>query len=369
MNMQEREEGKEGSKKGFGLIEKLILDGEAPQHIKIAAAKGALPLAPLSLLRLKVFLKDDEDTFVRSEAMRSIDAIPDEEALAMLREKKCHTSVLACFAEKKKEDSRFLDAIVQNPSASDETIAAIAENAPGESLGMLLMNEQRLIESPLILEALERNPSLNALQKAKLGELRDKFPTGRVPREANLSIAEAEMIEEEPLLEIDVDAMIGTSYIIDGDEFDKGPQDVVNAYRRILTMGVPEKIVKALRGGMIERQILIRDSHRIISLSVLANPRITEQEIENISSSKNVDDEILKEIGRNRDWTKHYSISLNLVRNPKTPPSISTSLLHKLNNTDLKHLQNDKNVPELIRSMAKKVFTTRTQKSGIIKKK
>lgn len=226
-----------------------------------------------------------------------------------------------------------------------------------------------MIGSPLILESLERNPSLNNLQRAKLGELREKFPAGGVSHGKAESPTEEEPHEEEALPEIDVDAMIGTSYIIDGDEFDKGPQNVMDAYRRILSMSVPEKVLKALRGGMIERQILIRDSHRIVSLSVLTNPRLTEQEIENISSSKNVDDEILKEIGRNREWTKYYSISLNLVRNPKTPPSISTSLLHKLNNTDLKFLQNDKNVPELIRSMAKKVFTTRTQKTGTVKKK
>jgi hypothetical protein len=154
-----------------------------------------------------------------------------------------------------------------------------------------------------------------------------------------------------------------------GDEFEKGPRDVRSAYQKILMMNVPEKILSALRGGLVERQVLIRDSHRIVSLSVLANPRISEQEIENISSSKNVDDEILRTIGRHRDWTKHYSISLSLVKNPKTPPSISTVLIQRLTNMDLKQMKVDRNVPEFIRGMAKKVLDSRTQKTGTYKKK
>jgi hypothetical protein len=118
-----------------------------------------------------------------------------------------------------------------------------------------------------------------------------------------------------------------------------------------------------MKGGREERIILVRDTNKVVSLSVLKNPRITEGEVEAIAATRNVSDEILRQIGVSREWSKNYTVSLNLVRNPRTPPSISTNFIARLNNKDLKNLGGDRNVPEIIRRMAKRTFELRTQKS------
>ena len=51
---------------------------------------------------------------------------------------------------------------------------------------------------------------------------------------------------------------------------------------------------------------------------------------------KNVSDEILRQIGTHKDWTKKYGVVANLVKNPRTPLGISLSLVSRLNPRDIK---------------------------------
>jgi hypothetical protein len=94
---------------------------------------------------------------------------------------------------------------------------------------------------------------------------------------------------------------------------------------------------------------------------VLRNPRINDQEIEGMARMRNVCDEVLRTIGTHREWIKNYTVVSSLVHNPKTPPGISTNFVPRLNNFDLKNLLRDKNVPEIIRKMAKRTYDMRTQ--------
>ena len=181
--METHKKEKTSASASFAVIEKLILDGEAPPHIKIAAAKGALPLSPLSLLRLRVFLMKDTDKSVQSKASKGIQSIPEESLLPMLKDRKCHPSVLSFYASEKRDHKRFLESIVQNPSATDEALVGIAETAPAEILDLIIMNEQRLISSPAILEAMENNPDLKEHLKSKIIELREKFLSGEIKAE------------------------------------------------------------------------------------------------------------------------------------------------------------------------------------------
>jgi hypothetical protein len=118
-----------------------------------------------------------------------------------------------------------------------------------------------------------------------------------------------------------------------------------------------------MKGGREERAILIRDTNRIVALSVLKNGRITDGEVEHIAALRNVSQDVLRAIGSNREWAKNYTVVATLVRNPRTPPGISTNFISRLQNHDLKQLAKDKNVAELIRRMAKKTIDTRLQRT------
>jgi hypothetical protein len=67
-----------------------------------------------------------------------------------------------------------------------------------------------------------------------------------------------------------------------------------------------------------------------------------------------VSDDVLRIIGSNRAWTKNYSIVVGLTRNPKTPVGMSLNMLARLNDSDLKIVSTDRNIPEALRAAARR---------------
>jgi hypothetical protein len=132
-----------------------------------------------------------------------------------------------------------------------------------------------------------------------------------------------------------------------------------NILQRIQKLSVSEKIHLALRGGKEIRSILLRDPSKEIVLRVLENPKITETEIELLSKSRTVSDEILRKITTKKEWMKNYNIIMGLVTNPKTPPGIAVTLVSKLKTKDLSMLEKNKNVLEGVRATAKKILRAR----------
>ena len=129
--------------------------------------------------------------------------------------------------------------------------------------------------------------------------------------------------------------------------------------QRIQKLSVSERIHLALRGGKEIRSILLRDSNKEVSLTVLGNPKITDNEIEVIAKSRSIHDEALRKITKKREWMKNYNIVYALVTNPKTPPGIALPLVTELKTKDLGILERNKNVSEGIRSTAKKLLRAR----------
>ncbi len=119
-------------------------------------------------------------------------------------------------------------------------------------------------------------------------------------------------------------------------------------------MTVPEKVKCAMKGTREMRAVLIRDPNRMVASAVLSCPKVTEQEVETFARMANVSDDILRTIGATRGWMKNYNIMLGLTRNPKTPLAMSLTLLHRLNDRDLRALSIDRNVPEPLRIAARK---------------
>ena len=132
-------------------------------------------------------------------------------------------------------------------------------------------------------------------------------------------------------------------------------------FQRIVRMTVAEKIQAALKGNSEERSILIRDPSRLVASTVLKSPKLSEQEIESFAKLRNVQEEVLRIIGNHREWAKDYPVALALTRNPRTPTGISLTMLNRLVIRDLKNLTADKNIPEVIRRSAKRLFELRTQ--------
>jgi len=128
---------------------------------------------------------------------------------------------------------------------------------------------------------------------------------------------------------------------------------------KIQQLTVGERIAIALRGGQEVRALLLKDANKEVVLTVLKNSKISETEVELIAHSRNVPEDALRAIHKNREWMKNYSINLALVNNPKTPPGIGITLVTGLRLKDLTILEKNKNVPDAVRAAAKRVLAAK----------
>jgi len=135
---------------------------------------------------------------------------------------------------------------------------------------------------------------------------------------------------------------------------DATPEQASATAKRLGDMTVPEKVKCAMKGTREMRAVLIRDPNRMVASAVLSCPKVTEQEVETFARMANVSDDILRTIGSTRGWMKNYNIMLGLTKNPKTPLAMSLTLLHRLNDRDLRAVSIDRNVPEPLRIAARK---------------
>src|SRR5712692_5632769 len=101
-------------------------------------------------------------------------------------------------------------------------------------------------------------------------------------------------------------------------------------------MNVAERMKAAMKGTKEERAVLVRDPNKLVSVSVLRIPKLSESEVESFSKMSNVSEEILRIIGMNRAWIKNYGVIAGLAKNPKTPLGVSMRFVQRLTERDLK---------------------------------
>ena len=137
---------------------------------------------------------------------------------------------------------------------------------------------------------------------------------------------------------------------------EEAAEEAENLFQRLQKMKVAEKIRLAMTGDKEARSLLVRDSNRLVQLAIVSNGRITEGEVAAIASSRSVDEEVLRRISANREWTKNYAIRLALATNPKTPMPIATRLVPTLIDKDLKLIAKSKSVPMVVASAARRLI-------------
>lgn len=137
----------------------------------------------------------------------------------------------------------------------------------------------------------------------------------------------------------------------------------LSLFQRIQRMPVAERLHFALKTDRDGRNILIRDSNKQVALAVLDNPKITGDEIIIIAQSRNVQEEIIREVCKNREWTKNYSVISALVNNPKTPIALSLNYLTRLKEKDLALLCKNKGISRAIRDTANRIIQTKKSKN------
>lgn len=142
------------------------------------------------------------------------------------------------------------------------------------------------------------------------------------------------------------------------------PEKNENLAKAIKEMSVPQRMKLAMFGNQTARTILLRDANRLIPLFVLENPRITDNEILEISKNTQVDDAVLRQVGNNLEWMRNYAVKIALVSNAKTPLDIALRWLKYIKEKDLGRLAKSKNIPQVISTQAKKLVEKRDKSGG-----
>jgi hypothetical protein len=350
--------------------------GGVPRDLRLMAAQGALPLKPADLIELLHHLMRDAEEEIRTTAAATLGALPVDELLPILKDRETPAEVLA-WGFSAREEQELREVVLQNTSLPDEAIEALVASLPENQAELVVINQVRLLRRTSLLEALEKNPYLNRDQRRRLMELRQTFHIGEkeaqptappAPAPAPAAAAgaaagaggpagEAPPQPEPPPEEVTF-ASADEAVVRYLTEEERQHGDRVSAVQRLYRLNTADKVVTALKGNREERAVLIRDPNRIVATAVLGSPRVTESEIESFAGMKNVSDEILRQIGASKEWTRHYGVVASLVRNPRTPLAISLGMVSRLNPKDIKALAVDRNVPEAIRKHAQKFVRT-----------
>ena len=148
------------------------------------------------------------------------------------------------------------------------------------------------------------------------------------------------------------------------DEFEASEQKKLTVLQKVSKLNVGQRIKLGFIGGKEERALLIRDTARLVQNAVLSSPKLTDAEAESFAASKNLQENVFREIARQRRFLKLYPVVRNLANNPRCPLDISLTLVKTLHVYDLKSLRHNKNVPDTIRKVAAKLYTEKATRGG-----
>lgn len=127
-------------------------------------------------------------------------------------------------------------------------------------------------------------------------------------------------------------------------------------YQQAQEMGVADKIKMALTGDKEWRQILVKDSNKLVSAGVLKNPRMTEPEVLTLLKSGVQNDEVMRLICANKEWVKNYAIRKALIENPKTPLATALRFLGSVTEKDLASFAKSRNISSVIVTQARRMM-------------
>ncbi len=133
-------------------------------------------------------------------------------------------------------------------------------------------------------------------------------------------------------------------------------QESVDAYKLLQSANVAEKQKLARSGNQVLRNLLIRDRIKNVHVFVLMNPRITSEEVVEYSKLAGLSKDAIQMIAGNRVWSSSPQVTMNLVRNPATPPELLPTLLRRLSQAQLRMLAKSSDVRTQVSTLARKMI-------------
>ena len=128
---------------------------------------------------------------------------------------------------------------------------------------------------------------------------------------------------------------------------------------QISAMTTPQKVELAAKGNREVRRILSRDTSSMVARALIISPLLSEEDIIAFASSSQTNEDILRSIADNRQWTANRQVVAALVQNPRTPPPAAIRFLRNFATNELRIISNNRSVSVVVRQEAKRMLTQR----------
>lgn len=341
-------------------------DPKAPTPARMMAAKGMVPVKGADLVLLLAQLAADPEEGVRQAAADTLAGLPDN-VLFPACSAELPAAVLHAVAQSFPTREEVLSRLVSNHATADATVAQIAGRCTESVSEIIAVNQQRLLGAPEIIEALYKNKSTRMSTADRLIELaaRHEMELTGIPMFEELKKAIQGQLMPEPSEEplpgdelfakaLAEDGAQAAVVLDDAEGTEETKEEFVPLQSKIRAMQIGEKIRLALLGNAAARSILLRDPNRIVAMAAIGSPAISETEAKNAAQSREVSEDVLRYIGRKREWLRSYEIKRHLCNNPKTPLALSMGFLSHLRRNDLRALARSRGVPGPLKQAAKR---------------
>jgi len=179
----------------------------------------------------------------------------------------------------------------------------------------------------------------------------DDYPADPIASPASAVIEEADVPDAVPG-QVDQDEETAE----EAPAVNEDDKEFISKYKTAQIMGIGEKIKMALSGDKEWRAILVKDANKLVSGSVIKNPRITEGEILTLIKAGIQNDEIMRLICANKEWIKSYKIRKALIENTRTPVQNAMRYLGTMGEKDLSFFAKSKNISSVVSTMAKRLL-------------
>ncbi len=387
-----------------------IIGGTAPQPARLAAARGLLPLPQSDLIEVLVALRESQDAEIAEAAAATLTSQTREDFLIAAKGDATSQSVLTYLATAPDITREVREATILNNRTPDEAIAGCARfTKDGSLLELISINQQRMVRAPAILDAILVNAARTPDAERRARETREEFfekergarqiadelrargknaaaeffetadlksTPGTLSAEdvwliaEHIEVSDAEIDDswlpsetyEELMVETAEQHLANVQRIIQHETLEAGgvTTERVSMIRRLMLMTPKDRLKMAMKGDREARGILIRDSNKVVACAVVKNPRITDPEVEGISSMRTVATEVLRLVSLNRSWARLYPVIHNLARNPRSPIPLVIGILPRIRTKDLLNLSQNRNVSEQVRRHAQRLGQARS---------
>ncbi|HEY1526773.1 MAG TPA: hypothetical protein VGH51_11095 [Candidatus Angelobacter sp.] len=387
-------------------ILELIKKSAVPVNVMRSAALGALPIPADETLEVLVYLthhalfgQDARMTLARWDAQSAMD---------VLRKDTTAPEVLLYFWQEQNRRPGLMPTLIENPAIPENLLMELAGSAKREIVTMLLASPRAralpsvvealtgneyltpaeaeelravtVVVAEELLEAIETSPEVEAAHRAFQQEHASEIAAEEgkpfeLAKEddseaTNDGVAEDGAAEDATAATIAEPASVAAAVPAaavrpqDSDEFEANEQKRLTVLQRVSKLNVGKRIQLGFIGNKEERALLIRDTARLVQNAVLSSPKLTDAEAESFAGSKNLQENVFREIARQRRFLKLYPVVRNLVNNPRCPLDVSLTLVKTLMVYDLKSLRHNKNVPDTIRKVAAKLYLEKASRGG-----